>query len=175
MNVSVIVSTQYGAGRHAWDLKPAELIEGIRVSSAASIARTLANADTPSPPQYNYITQVLAVPCLAMVKISISLFLLRLAVTRFYRNVCLGFIWFMSAFSFSYVVIIVFQCQPLRAIWDFKTPGAKCMAPRVGLILGYTYAIFTIFSDFFLVVLPVGVSEPRAKPHVLMENLPLPR
>jgi hypothetical protein len=93
-----------------------------------------------------------------MVKISIALFLLRLAVTKFYRTVCLGFIWLMSTFSFASVVALFFQCYPLRAVWDVATPNAKCMSQHVRLGLIYSYVIFTIVSDFFLVLLPVGVS-----------------
>lgn len=96
-----------------------------------------------------------------MVKVSIGLFLLRLAASKLYRHVCVGFIVIMSTYSFASALTIIFQCYPVRAIWDVSTPNANCMSTQVRLGLGYSYSIVTIISDFFLVVLPVGAHRPE--------------
>ena len=32
LNIFIMVSTHFGAGRHMWDLAPAEVAEGLKVS-----------------------------------------------------------------------------------------------------------------------------------------------
>ena len=98
---------------------------------------------------------------MATVKVSIGLFLLRIAATKFYQRVCTGFIIIMSTYSLATAFAVIFQCYPVRAIWDITTPNPKCMPTQVLLGLAYSYSIFTIISDYFLVLLPVGVHQPK--------------
>lgn len=100
------------------------------------------------------MTQCLTVPCLAMVKLSIGLFLLRLAATKSYRHLCVGFLVFMGTYSLGSTFTIIFQCFPVEKVWNYSA-GGKCMPIKSRVALGYSYSIITIISDFFLVLVPI--------------------
>jgi hypothetical protein len=121
--------------------------------------------------QYNYITQVLCVPALATVKVSIGLFMLRLAATKTYKLICISFLVFMSSYSLAATFTIIFQCLPVEAIWYSTVPDQHCMPAHVRVGLGYTFSIVTVLSDFFLVILPVGSRHIAAlRTYVLKES-----
>jgi hypothetical protein len=67
--IFVILSVHYGAGRHIDDLKPADFEEGFKL---------------------NFITQPLYLWAICLAKVSIGFFLLRVAVTHFYRRIIMG-------------------------------------------------------------------------------------
>ena len=135
MNACFIMSAKHGAGRHRADILPAEFAIGLH---------------------YNFMTQCLTPPCIAFVKISIGLFLIRLSATALYRRICIGFIVIMGIYSFASMFTIIFQCMPISFSWDPSGDG-KCMPSTVLLGLAYSFSIVTVISDFFLVLLPVAM------------------
>ncbi|KAA8911652.1 hypothetical protein FN846DRAFT_935154 [Sphaerosporella brunnea] len=136
MNILVMMSTRYGSGHHIWDIPPADFVMALK---------------------YNFFTQVITVPCLAIVKDSIALLLLRLAATEFYRRVCIIFITVLSTYSLASTFTVIFQCVPVQAAWDSSVPNQKCMTPAVRVGLSYSYSIIAVISDFFLVLLPIAM------------------
>ncbi|KAI5814914.1 hypothetical protein BZA77DRAFT_388716 [Pyronema omphalodes] len=136
MGSMVIMSAQHGAGKHMKDIEPLDISLALK---------------------YNFISQVFAVPCMMMVKVSIGMFLLRLASTKMYRNICLGFIVIMTAYSTASTFSIIFQCLPIEFTWDTTVPGGKCLAPAVRVNLGKSYSIICAASDFFIVILPIAM------------------
>lgn len=92
-----------------------------------------------------------------MMKISAGLFLLRLAATNVYRNICIGFVVVMTLYSIASVFTVIFQCIPVNSIWDPTVHGAKCLSPHVRVALSKSYSIICAISDFFLVLLPVSL------------------
>ena len=94
-----------------------------------------------------------------MIKVSVAMFLLRLAVKRTYRYICIGFVSIYSMYSFASTILIIFQCVPIRLIWDMTVAG-RCLSPEVRVGLGRSYGVICAASDFFLVLLPVYLHPP---------------
>ncbi|PSN67569.1 hypothetical protein BS50DRAFT_492995 [Corynespora cassiicola Philippines] len=109
---------------------------------------------------------------LGLVKISVSLFLLRLATRKLYRLFLYGLVAFMVLFTLACDGTLgkIFQCIPLKAAWKmdlrpppFGTGNAKCYTLEVfqGIALFnhrnfYSYPIVVnIVTDFLVALLPV--------------------
>ncbi|KAF8249102.1 hypothetical protein K440DRAFT_599241 [Wilcoxina mikolae CBS 423.85] len=136
MSAFVILSAAYGGGKHMRDIPPMDIPIGLK---------------------YNFLSQVFSLPAMMMVKISAGLFLLRLAATNVYRNICIGFIVLMTLYSVASTFTIIFQCVPVQSIWDPTVKGAKCLSPLVRINLGKSYSINCAISDCFLVLLPIAM------------------
>lgn len=51
----------------------------------------------------------------------------------------------------AFTLLIVFQCTPIKAIWD-RSIGGKCISLET---IMYSAAAASIFEDFVILILPV--------------------
>lgn len=90
-----------------------------------------------------------------MVKISVLLFLLRLADTRRAVKV---YIWALMTFTACMMIAIfcsvMFVCDPVQYTWDPSIPGGKCFDKRPFAV--WTAAV-TIFTDLLVLILPFWI------------------
>ncbi|EKG13089.1 hypothetical protein MPH_09765 [Macrophomina phaseolina MS6] len=106
-----------------------------------------------------YAHSVIVMVAVSSVKISIALFLMRLAQRT--RNVKFlwGMIAFLIAFTLSCMGTLIFQCTPVAAAWDFSlrppTGSAKCFAMDTFRNIGMFNSIVNILTDFLFASLPV--------------------
>lgn len=103
----------------------------------------------------NYIAGLIYNPILSMVKISILVFLSRLAGTKPAAKVT---IWVLMTFTFGLMVVIffciVFVCQPISYSWNPNIKEGKCF-PKEPFAM-WTSSI-TIFTDLLVLVLPFWI------------------
>ncbi|KAL7275531.1 hypothetical protein RUND412_001515 [Rhizina undulata] len=133
LSAVAIVEVGYGAGKHRQDIPPADFTHGMML---------------------NYISQVLYVVATALVKMSICLFLLRLAATPTFRKICKGLLIFIGAYSALSAIGVSMTCIPVARIWD-KTVEGECMSSDALTIMAYGYSAVGMLTDFSLVFLPV--------------------
>ncbi|KAL7269264.1 hypothetical protein RUND412_008082 [Rhizina undulata] len=149
MSAVSIVEVQYGAGRHMLAIPPPDFTYGMML---------------------NFITQVLALSAAALVKMSICLFLLRLAIEPLYRRICYGILIFTGAYTIAGTIAMSYQCTPLSHFWDKRVEG-NCMSSDSLIAIVYTISVLGIMTDFFLVVLPVpmvwNVKIPKRQKAIL--------
>ena len=93
-----------------------------------------------------------------MAKVSIGAFLYRLAATKTYRYICLGFVVITSMHSFAMCCFMIFQCTPISLSWERTGTSGKCVPAEIGEAIARSYSIIFALSDFFLVLLPVSPS-----------------
>jgi len=112
----LIPEVRNGAGRHSAHLDPAKATIGLKL---------------------NFITQPIYLWAITTVKISIALFLLRIAPNKFYKKLLWGIIAFLIIYTAVCFVTIVLQCKNLAVLWDF---GVKttCWTATTLRGLGYT-------------------------------------
>jgi len=99
---------------------------------------------------------------LALVKISILVFLFRLSGNRRSINIA---IWALIVLTVGLMVpmliVLIFQCTPISAIWDL-TLERHCIAQGPFYIL---QSIATILTDVLVLIIPYwiisGLSMPR--------------
>ncbi|OJD31764.1 uncharacterized protein BKCO1_4400015 [Diplodia corticola] len=52
---------------------------------------------------------------------------------------------------------LLFECSPVRALWDKMMPGAKCLAQSKEAALMYIHSGLSIFFDLVLLIMPMWV------------------
>lgn len=152
----IIPEVHFGAGRHEEYIVP-----------ASNITKGL---------QLNFVSQPLCVINLCLVKLSVGLFLLRLAPSRPYRL----FLWGMIIFTvlsvignlgelvsrwrvrhrrilICHLVSVLSQCKPLAFNWDPSVPGGSCFDPTQMKIGAFVHSSLTFVTDFIFAIVPVAM------------------
>lgn len=62
---------------------------------------------------------------------------------------------FMYVHGLVFFLLIVFQCWPIRSLWDKTITGAKCLP--VSVAIGFTGAALSIVEDIIILLLPLPV------------------
>ncbi len=122
----ICMSTEFGAGHHQAfvpfsDLKP-----------------TL---------QINYGEVIIYQLCIALTKISICLFNLRLFADRRARQMMIGTMVFILLYFIPCELLWIFQCWPIASFYD-KSVAGKCANPMAGF---YTNAGANVLVDIWLI------------------------
>jgi hypothetical protein len=111
----IIPEVSHGAGRHITYLDPAVATIGLKL---------------------NFATQPIYLWAITIVKVSIALFLLRIAPTRLYKNLLWLIIGFLIVYTAACCVTVMIQCEKLAILWDYTTQ-TTCWAPTTLVSLSY--------------------------------------
>lgn len=111
----VIPQVIYGAGRHIAYLRPAVATVGLKI---------------------NFVSQVFYLWAIPAVKMSIGLFLLRIAPNKGYRRALQGVMVFTMAYTMMCFVTLLLQCTNLAVLWD-PTVQAVCWSKQTLQALSY--------------------------------------
>lgn len=106
----IIPEVQNGAGRHIYHLKESVAILGLKI---------------------NFATQPIYLWAIAMVKVSIACFLLRIAgPDTIYRRCLYGMIYFLITYTGTCFITVIIQCNPMARMWDSHVITGTCWAPH---------------------------------------------
>jgi hypothetical protein len=92
---------------------------------------------------------------MAFIKLSIGVFLLRIAVLKRYKyilNVSMAVIsiWTAGIFFFD-----IFQCHPVEYQWDTGIPGGSCVSGDDIVSAAYAFSVLAVLSDWLYALLPI--------------------
>lgn len=104
-----------------------------------------------------YVCQMLYVAVQIFSKVAILALYSRLFpdYIRWFRWSVRGMIAFMYVHGLVFFLLIVFQCWPIRSLWDKTITGAKCLP--VSVAIGFTGAALSIVEDIIILLLPLPV------------------
>ncbi|KAK7908971.1 hypothetical protein PG985_014849 [Apiospora marii] len=128
----VIPQVVYGAGRHIAYVPPAAATVGLQI---------------------NFVGQVIYLWAIPAVKMSIGLFLLRIAPNKVYRRLLQAVMVFTMVYTLFCFVTLLVQCTNLAVLWD-PTVKATCWSKQTLQTLSYANSIINILTDMFFAVLP---------------------
>jgi hypothetical protein len=128
-----IAGIHYGTGRHASDLTYEQSYKALRYWWLCYIAY-----------------------CLTMIsaKISIGLFLLRVAVRPMHRKIILLVMSLTVLTGVVFFFVTLFQCSPISYFW-FRMDGGTCVNVYVIIGLTYLYSAVSAICDFTFGLLPI--------------------
>lgn len=129
----VILEVNYGLGRHAQYITPVHY-EGFL--------------------KYNYLDWIQVFITLALSKISICLFLLRISKFERWRYFLFGLIAFLIISHTPLTLLFLLQCIPLNKNWNTAVPGYCFSKPAVEKII-IVQGVFSIVTDFIGAAFPV--------------------
>ncbi|KFY32527.1 hypothetical protein V493_00117 [Pseudogymnoascus sp. VKM F-4281 (FW-2241)] len=130
MTIIPIFNATRGFGKHFWDVPPQnlEILEKLY-----------------------YVSQILYVIVQSLAKFSILFLFLRVFPSHKFRlvvKICIG--W-MVGHTVAFVLVVTFQCVPVKAVWDHSIQGT-CTNSQAFV---YAAAGFSIFEDFVIMLLPI--------------------
>lgn len=85
------------------------------------------------------------------IKLSIGIFLLRLAVHKSYRYILWGSLIIVAIWSIVLFFWNLFQCKPVAAQWDYTIDGSKCVPIHEIVAAAYALSVMCILSDWLYV------------------------
>ncbi|KAH6700607.1 hypothetical protein BKA61DRAFT_620853 [Leptodontidium sp. MPI-SDFR-AT-0119] len=129
----IIPEVQSGAGRHIQYLSPAEATTGLKL---------------------NFATQPIYLWGITTVKVSIALFLQRIAPNKTYKRTLWGIIAFLIAYTTACFMTILLQCTNLAILWD-PTIKATCWTPATLRSLSYVNSSLSILTDLLFAAMPI--------------------
>ncbi|KAF2030070.1 hypothetical protein EK21DRAFT_66580 [Setomelanomma holmii] len=131
----VIPSVYYGAGKHVEYIDPVDFVKAFRL---------------------NFITQPIYLFAICLVKLSVGLFLLRIAVKPFYKRLIISIMSFMAFYTIGCFFTIVLQCTDLRLLWGDPRAKGTCWSSYTLKTLGYVNAALNISTDIaFSIAIPI--------------------
>ncbi|KAI9807205.1 MAG: hypothetical protein M1825_005923 [Sarcosagium campestre] len=129
------VMTDYGLGRHQWDVPLTTIIGGWL--------------------KWNIISEIIYILALMLIKSSILLLYRRMfeakGKVRWAVDATLGF---TIAFSVACIFAIIFACNPIKKLWDSSITYGTCINPEP---LAIAHAALNIFTDLLILVIPIPV------------------
>ncbi|KAJ4345497.1 uncharacterized protein N0V89_011629 [Didymosphaeria variabile] len=102
-----------------------------------------------------YIIEVLYFFNVAMLKLSLLFFFLRIFPAKSIRRLLWGTIAFNICFGIAFILAAIFQCQPISHYWekwDGEHLNGKCVNVNA---LGWANAVISIALDIWMLVLPL--------------------
>lgn len=101
--------------------------------------------------QLYYVSQILYVIVLCLVKISILLLFLRVFTNnRFHLVTKICLLW-MVCQTVAFFFAVTLQCIPVSSVWDLSA-NRKCINTTAVIYAG---AVCSIFEDIFIIILPI--------------------
>ncbi|KAJ8113025.1 hypothetical protein OPT61_g4751 [Boeremia exigua] len=102
-----------------------------------------------------YVLEVLYFFHITLLKLTLLFFFLRIFPKRIIRNLLKGTIVFTILYGLAYVIVAIFQCQPISHYWtnwDKEHNDGHCININA---LAWSNAIISIVLDVWMLVLPL--------------------
>ncbi|KAK7745157.1 hypothetical protein SLS62_009870 [Diatrype stigma] len=94
-----------------------------------------------------------------LTKLSIAIFLLRIALQKRYRRTIYVSMTIITIWSLALFFWDVFQCTPVKAQWDYtilqRDPNAICASADSVVMAAYALSVMNILSDWLYALLPI--------------------
>jgi len=105
--------------------------------------------------QYQTLATITYVANMMFIKLSIAIFLLRIATKKRYTwtlkiSMVIVTIWSLAIFLFE-----IFQCNPLQAQWDFTIQNSKCVSGDSFVAAAYSISVLTVITDWMYAIIPI--------------------
>jgi hypothetical protein len=125
----------YGTGRHLKDI---------------------ALPDIPRALYFWWLCELFYTLATAFIRLSISVFLLRIAVRPLYRNIIYGTMAVVVLYSTFYFFLIMFQCTPYSHFWlQYAGQKGKCIDPAWVPDTSIAHSVINFTADWVLGLLPI--------------------
>lgn len=146
---------KHGLGQHEARLTPEDRSIALMVSNNKFLATVIVRAKMA---KWWLVCFLLYIICVCFFKVSVSLFLLRIAVDRPHVWMLRMMALWICVCGTAYLFMAIFQCQP-PYIWWTESPRApgKCWDDKVVLGMDILASIFNCTADWALVILPIFV------------------
>lgn len=92
---------------------------------------------------------------MAFIKLSIGIFLLRIAVLKRYKWILYISMGVIAAWSTGIFLFDIFQCSPIELQWDFTITNGSCVSLDAIVNGSYAISVLNVLSDWLYALLPI--------------------
>ena len=92
---------------------------------------------------------------MAFIKLSIAIFLLRIAVKLHFRLILKVSMVVVTVWTAGIFLFDMFSCTPFEYQWDYTIPSGRCVAGESLLSAGYAFSVLSILSDWLYALIPI--------------------
>lgn len=93
-------------------------------------------------------------------KISISITLLRITITRFHNWILYTVIFLTVAVGLAFFFVLTLQCDPVSHFWERLETEGSCMDTNIIVKVAYFYSVVAALCDFTVGILPIALVWP---------------
>jgi hypothetical protein len=108
-------------------------------------------ANTDDDPQWQALATASYVIGMMFIKLSICIFLLRLAVQKVYKYILWTSLVVITIWSVVLFFWDIFQCNPVEAQWDYTIANSRCVTSDQVISAAYSLSVMSILSDWLYV------------------------
>ncbi|PNS17614.1 hypothetical protein CAC42_3009 [Sphaceloma murrayae] len=132
-------------------------IGGIRYGTGR-LRKDLEREDAQQALMYWWFCEVFYSPATSMLKVSVGLFLLRIAVKRIQIWIIRFFMAGSVVFGLFWMIITINQCKPVSFWWDLDpNSNGTCINATVFTICAYAISVLNSSADFAFAILPMFI------------------
>ncbi|OAA45464.1 integral membrane family protein [Metarhizium rileyi] len=131
------------------------IFEGVRRGLGKHNAAVPNEDDQVAALMWQAITIAIYILDMMFIKLSIGVFLLRLATQRSYIWIIRGALVIVTLWSLGIFIWDVFQCTPVAKQWDFRITTGHCAGPDEIISAAYALSVMTVLSDWFFALIPI--------------------
>jgi hypothetical protein len=93
----------------------------------------------------------------SVVKLSIGVFLLRIATAKRYIYIIWGSLVMTIIFGIVCFFLVLFHCQPVEYTWNRTMDGGTCTSPKQVANVAFALSVMTIVVDWLYALLPIPI------------------
>jgi len=138
-SISASLSVKYGNGRHFIDIPLKNIPDAL---------------------QFWWICELLYATSTFIIRVSIAVFLLRIAINPIHKFIIHITLAIVLAFSTFYLFLVTFQCAPVSFFWNQARFGAvkgTCINDRIVPNASIAHSVVSFLADWILGLLPIAV------------------
>ena len=126
----------HGTGQHLADLDPVDAEKALK---------------------YWYFCEIFYCCSTSVLKVSIGLFLLRVATNKIHIWIVRMVMVLAAVFGFAFFFVLVFQCWPISDWWSLDINQKHCIKPDI--VVGLTYGVsgLNVIADWTFVLIPIAI------------------
>ncbi|KAH8802675.1 hypothetical protein F5884DRAFT_836613 [Xylogone sp. PMI_703] len=130
----IFIGVHYGMGRHIATISIDRTVQGLKYQTFTVLAYEV---------------------CMTLVKLSVAIFLRRIAVSRHFIWLIKGSMIILTIWSTTLFLFTIFECSPVQAQWDITIVDGKCVSAHTIEQASYAQSALGICTDWFYAILPV--------------------
>ncbi|KHN94597.1 integral membrane family protein [Metarhizium album ARSEF 1941] len=131
------------------------VLEGVRRGLGKHNAAVADEDDRVAALMWQALTIAIYILDMMFIKLSIGVFLLRMATRGRYIWVIRASVVIVALWSLGIFIWDVFQCTPVAKQWDFRITTGHCAGPNEIISAAYALSVMTVLSDWFFALIPI--------------------
>jgi hypothetical protein len=109
--------------------------------------------------QFWFFCELFYVLSTSLLKVSIGLFLLRVATKPLHLWIIRAVMLFSAVFGSAFAFVVIFQCWPIANWWSLNPAEKHCINPTIIITLTYAISAVNVIADWTIGIIPIFIVQ----------------